>query len=87
MTSNPKLSITVPDSTRMSSGELRDWIIVFRTLGEDIEILEKREEIRDAKIVELEKVIGRLDSLCSNLPTQLEAILTEVRREIRSLRT
>lgn len=88
-----KLRVMVPIGGQLTSGELRDFVTVFTTLGEDIKILEKRVEDseahnkkQDEKIAELQNAMGRVESLCAGLSNDTQTFINEVRRTIRQVK-
>lgn len=88
-----KLRVMVPMNAQLTSGELRDFVTVFTTLGEDIKILEQRADERDTltkaqgkQIAELQSAIGRIESMCSGMRSDNTAFIEEIRREIRKLK-
>lgn len=90
------MHINIPAAGRLTSGELRDFIAIFRYLADGIEIVEKcqesqtqKQEFQARQIGEIHKELGKIDSVVRNVSTQLEsfksAVLTEVRAIAKSV--
>ena len=91
---NPgRLRVELPSAGRLTSGELRNFITIFTTMGSDIEILEKRADEQDkliknqsSQILVLQQAVGRIESTCSKFSDDLEKFMTEIRRETSRFR-
>ncbi len=86
------LNVMVPESNRLTSGDLRDFVVIFRTLGNDIEIIERAQEeqgkkidLQGRQIGELQKAYGTIDSLCRNFSGQMEDFKAAVLKEVRAI--
>jgi hypothetical protein len=91
------MHINIPAPGRLTSGELRDFIAIFRYLADGIEIVEKcqehqgqKQEFQSRQIGEIHKELGKIDSTVRGITSQLEdfktAVLTEVRAIAKSVR-